>query len=482
MTTLESNQCVYGQWLSQLDNDDYEYFLRSINPESGLASAEIHRLSVAGGFDGGLTSVKAHRNKDCKCHKESLRGAVTVDDPYEKAIVTASQDEITVENVILTNALEPGETGIFDHVFKIAKLNKEDYRLVDDSLSFGTWNQSAMGPDGERNTIVLYSYRCRFVRVTELQRRTETLVNELAEAAKARRRKVHQRTPGTGLGVPASFTLLSSDWQLGKPEIREQDLPYGKTGVEQTIWRVERGVERSVQMIKDLRKLGHNIPSVSIGLMGDPTENISDSYTNQQYTVELNLIDQIERAVDLMEMQIGSLLEMCDEPGDVFGVLCNHGQMARKGTKTNVTDDADNVQNLLLRLLRDRIIGPAFPGTNWYLPGDQMITTLNIQGVAVSAAHGHKIPSGISGEKSWLASQTANLADKRGHQTELWLTAHRHSHEVKDYGPYFRLQAATADGGSKHFEDGTGMYSTPGTSVALIGRHDERKYSHFELL
>jgi len=404
-------------------------------------------------------------------------------DPYANAKFGGSEDEITVENVVLPNPLRPDDYGnAFDKVFEVAGLDKANYRLLDDSLKFSTWNQSSK-PKGSatRDIITLFSYKATFVRISPLAKRTESLIEELAESAK-NRRKGNRPTPGTGLGAPCSYTFLASDWQLGKPETRIEDLSHGNTGVEQTTWRVERALDLAVKQIKEMRKNGKNITSVSIGFMGDPTENVADSYTNQAYTIELNLIDQIERSLDLMELVTGELLELSDDPANVFAVLCNHGQMTRKGTKTNVTDDADNVQNLLMRLLKDRVIGPSFSNVNWYLPEDKMITTLGIAGVPISAAHGHKIPSGVSGEAKWLATQSANLSDKRNHRTELWLTAHRHSHESKDYGPYHRLQAATADGGSKHFEDGTGMYSTPGTSVALIGRHDERKYSNFELL
>lgn len=481
MTNSENNQCVYGQWLDLLSPLFYRQYQKYLAPDSGISGAEIHRESTTLGFEGGLTSVKAHRKQECLCFKEDAPNYDS-ENPYADATIEASADEINVHNVVIANPLAPGETGIFDKVFEIAGLNKEDYRLVDDSVVFKTWNTSARPRgDAPRDIIVLYSYGAKFVRVTELQRRTEELVTELAENA-AKRRQGLRRTPGTGLGTPMSFTFLASDWQLGKPEIREQDLAHGLTGVEQTTWRIERALSEAVDRVKKLRSIGYNIESTSIGFMGDPTENVSDSYTNQQYTVELNLIDQIERSLDLMELVTGELLEISDEPGNIFAVLCNHGQMTRKNTKTNVTDDADNVQNLLMRILKERIIGPAFPGTHWYLPGDQMITTLDIAGVPVAAAHGHKIPSGINGEAKWLAAQTANLTAKRNHTPRLWLTAHRHSHDSKDYGPYHRLQAATADGGSKHFEDGTGVYSTPGTSIALIGNHDERGYSHFDLI
>jgi hypothetical protein len=209
---------------------------------------------------------------------------------------------------------------------------------------------------------------------------------------------------------------------------------------------------------------------------------VSDSYTNQPFIIEMNLRSQIEHALDMSTLICEELIPLSNIPAEVWATLCNHGQLSRRGTKTNVTDDADNVQNLIMSLLRDRIVGPAFPGTHWHLPEQEMITTLTLSGIPIAAAHGHKIPSGANGEFKWLAAQTANLAEKRGHRPRLWLTAHRHSHDQVDYGAFHRLQVATADGGSKHFEDGSGIYSTPGTSSVLIGTHNERGFSDFELL
>jgi len=400
-----------------------------------------------------------------------------------KLKVDASAEEGTFEGFASPNPLAPDEyEDAFQKVYKLAGLDPEQYRIVEDTVRFSVWQQSAK-PKGakKRDLVTLYSYRARFRRVSAVDRKTEKLVAELAESAR-KRRKLAKRTPGTGLGPPCSYTALPSDWQFGKNEVREQDLAHGATGVEQTTWRIERFLDSSAKRIKDLRRLGRNIESVSIGFMGDPTENIADSYPNQTHIIELNLNDQIMRALDMMTLVCEELLPLSQEDPNVFAVLCNHGQLARRGTKTNVTDDADNVQNLLMSLLRNRIIGPSFPGTNWYLPEEKMITTLDIAGIPVASAHGHKIPSGANGEAKWLSAQTAALADKRGFKPKLWLTAHRHSHDAKDYGPYHRLQAATADGGSKHFEDGTGTYSTPGTSVLVIGPHNERGFTDWELL
>jgi len=365
----------------------------------------------------------------------------------------------------------------FARVYALAGLNPAEYRIVDDTVRFSAWQQSKRLENGDRDTITLFSYRARFQRISELDQRAEAVVAALAENLRRRRLTV-RRTRGTGLGPECSYVPLHSDWQLGKDAIREADLEHGATGVEQTQWRVLRGIEASKQRIKDLRRIGRNVTGIAIGHLGDPTENIADSYEQQTAIVELNLTDQILAALDLMVYSAEELLPLA-EHRQIFATLCNHGQLARRGTKVNITDDSDNVQNLLLRLLRDRIVGPKFKDVEWHIPGDEMITTLDIAGVPTAAAHGHKIRGA---EETWLLRQTATLQARRHRAPRVWLTAHRHSQDTLDLGAVHRIQATTADGGSKHFEDETAVYSTPGTTTLLIGRHDERGFSDVELL
>jgi hypothetical protein len=394
--------------------------------------------------------------------------------------VDASPDGGEFTGLITDKPVVPGDyEGAFAKVYELAGLDPAEYRIVDDTVRFSAWQQSARSKAGDRDVVTLYSYRARFQRVTEIDRRTEEVVAALAENLRRRRLTV-RRTPGTGFTeAPAAFTLLPSDWQFGKNEIRTEDIAHGTTGVEQTQWRVERAVDRAKRRIKDLRRLGRNVPGIGVGFMGDPTENIADSYESQTHQIEMNLTDQIIRAIDVATMVLEELLPLADVEPDVFAVLCNHGQLARRATKSNVTDDADNVQNLLMRLLRDRIIGPKMPGVRWHVPGAEMITTLDVAGVPVAAAHGHKIRGT---ESAWLLKQTATLRATRGTAPRVWLTAHRHSQDTLDLGAVHRIQAATADGGSKHFTDETAIYSTPGTTSLLIGQHDERGFSDVELL
>lgn len=398
-----------------------------------------------------------------------------------KLNIDAGPDGGEFSGFVVPNPLAPDEyESAFEKVYKLAGLNPEDYRIVDDTIRFSVWQTSARDKNtGNRDLITLYSYRARFARISAMDVRTEQVVQELAERFRKRKASAatgNRRIPGTGLGPECSYTVGFSDWQLGKNATREGDP--GETGVEQTVNRVERAIEASKVRIKNLRRIGRNVTGVALLHMGDPTENVADSYEQQTFTIELNLTQQIELALRLMVRASEELLPLAEKRDALF-VLCNHGQMARRGTKVSVTNDADNVQNFLAGMLRDWIVGPKMPEVNWHVPGEKMLTTATIAGVPIAAAHGHKI---TGREDQWLLRQTTYLTAARDHTPRVWVTAHRHSQDTLDLGSVVRIQCATADGGSKHFTDGSGIYATPGTTSFLLGNHAEWGYSDLELL
>jgi len=375
--------------------------------------------------------------------------------------------------------VDPSEyENLFSRVYKFAGLTAEDYRITNETVRMKAWQVPFRTPDGDMDTILIFSYDASFTRISNMDRETERVVNELAARMRLKRQTV-RRTPGAGLGPESSFTVMFSDWQLGKNEIRDEDRAHGTTGVEQTTWRVERAIDSAKRRVKELRRAGRNVTGIALAHMGDPTEGL-DSYANQAFILELNIVQQMEIALHLMTLGAEELLPLADSgKQDMIFTLCNHGQLARRSSKSNITDDSDNVQNHLAMLLKDYIIGPRFKDVRWHIPGLQMITTLNLAGVDVAAAHGHKI---AGSEDNWLLKQTALLGATRGAAPTLWLTAHRHSQDSRDLGSLTRIQAATADGGSPHFTDTSAIYSTPGTTSLLIGKHDERGYSDLELL
>ena len=436
------------------NNDDFEYALR----KGQESAAELHR--EYGAEIGSTSTIKTHRRKECGCYQTENKAHT------ENLVVSAGEAGGEFEGIVTTKPLQPSEyAGAFAKVFELAGLTPGEYEIVGDSVRFSSWQQSARAKDGTRDVVTLYSYRAQFRRISAVDKATSDRIEALARKVEAQRNaapKVQDQDQDQDL-TDVAYTTLWADWQLG-----EQNM-------EATVERVMTDVSRA-RIETSVNKYSEAL----VCFMGDAIENVSDSYPNQQYTVQANLTDQLLLALDLMERVISAHLANVPKV-HVLGVLCNHGQLTRKNTKTNVTDDADNAQNLLLRLLRDRV----FAGDErieWHLPpdnGNGMITTATVSGINVAAAHGHKI---TGREDAWLLKQTANLTATTGITPRVWLTAHRHSFNVLDLGSVSRIQAATNDNGSKHFTDATGVYSTPGTVRLLVGGHDVRGWSGADLL
>lgn len=353
--------------------------------------------------------------------------------------------------------------GDWDHVFAQFQLDPAEFELLDDTIRCSTWQQSARAKDGTRDVVQLYSYRARFRRK----------VAGLADVA-ALTKHLRSWAPAVFIAPKTSAQPLTlfvgwADWQLGKGE---------GDGTKGTTQRVLDSFERTAARIKDLRRQGLNVDRLLIANMGDHTEAVTGHYTSQTYSVDLNQRDQLNLAIELNLTGIKALAPLVEHT-TYAACLCNHGQWQRLAGKA-ITDDADNSTGFIgdtLKTVCD--LHPALAHMDWLIPRDEMITTGTFSGVGVAMGHGHKIGGN---EETWLAKQSQWLQTTRDFRPRLWFTAHRHTASLEDFGPYHRIQCTTNDPGSKSFTDGTGKFSTRGTTTALIGRHDPRLFSHYEVL
>ena len=414
------------------------------------------------------TAIKDHRRGDCVCESNTNEVGIRLD-PIDfsraKVEVSTGGAEGEFSDVVTTQKLSPESyAGAFSKVFELAGLDPAEYRIVGDTVGFSSWQQSSRTSSGDRDLVTLFAYRARFQRISDVDRETEERLKDLAREVRGRTSRFPACVDAK-YNVPTCDTTLWADWQLGKD---------AKT--EQTVERILADLDAAESNWES----EGDFSEIALCFMGDAIENVSDSYVSQQYVTDLNLTDQIMLALELMSKIISKALKYAPKVHALF-VLCNHGQLTRKGTKTNVTDDSDNAQMLLARLLRDHV----FAGDDrieWHVPEDgDMITRAVFAGVPIAAAHGHKI---TGREDNWLLKQTATLTAKHGFTPRVWLTAHRHQFNVLDLGSVHRIQAATNDPGSKFFEDTNGLYSTPGTVRLLVGEHDPhgRGFSQADLL
>lgn len=350
------------------------------------------------------------------------------------------------------------------HVFAQFNLDPDEFTIVDDTVRMSMWQTSRRTDDGDRDVQNLYSYKARFKRRDQYTD-ADTLARMIDRLHGAQSPKPTRKTE------PVSLFVGLADWQLGKS--------YGPgQGTAETLDRINASKAAILAYLEDRKRLGYSIEKIVLANMGDPIENVQASYANQLYSVDLNTRDQLTLAIDTTLEWIRDFAPYA--PIEYAATLCNHGQMSR-GTsgKTNATDDSDNASGFIGDTIRTVISHiPGLAGTAFTIPRDNMITTVQASGVNLALAHGHKISGN---EQAWLAKQT-NALNHHGYRTDLWVTAHRHSASVDDYGPYRRIQCTTVDPGSKWFTDSTGVYATPGTTVFLAGEHLPFKFTDWEVL
>lgn len=344
----------------------------------------------------------------------------------------------------------------WDGVLRHFGLDPAEFTIVDDTVRMSSWQQSKRTESGDRDVVWLYSYKARFAR------RSDQLPPADLERLRKQVRKwkpLPRRAPGTGLGPPATLHVGWSDWQIGK------------AGLEGTTQRVLDSFEMTVERVRELRRIGRNVQGLAIANMGDPVEGCYGNYESQLFTVEMTKREQLNHVLDLWSAGARALVPLFDEATFV-SVLSNHGEWTRPGTGGKpVTSDSDNADGFLAETLRRALEGRAdLEHLRWLIPHDEMTVTSRLSGVDVAYTHGHKMP-GTPKELEWLRGQSIRLLRQERAEPRLWMTAHRHHVDIKDFGPWWRIQHPTLDAGSKWFEDTSGMWSTPGTLTCLVGEH-----------
>lgn len=440
-----------------------------------LALAGYERQDVETGGRPGVVYAHIADNDDLAAELDKLRDDMKMPEPPPHVIAQAAHHtgksgwkvDITSDFADLSCG-ETGKNGTDEHlvaaddwdgVLRHFGLNPDEFEIVDDTVRMGSWQQSKGLEDGTRDTITLYSYRARFARIRNRLPKADL---DAAREQVWKWRPLARRTPGSGLGAPCTFYIGWSDWQIGKDGTREFTIP-----------RVHESIERSIDRIKELRKVGRNIEGIAVANMGDPNEGCDGNYASQPNTIEMNQREQLNTALALWLTGLRALVPMA-EKFDFISVLCNHGEWTRNGLGTRpITSDSDNIGGFLADQLRVTLSDrDDFEHIRWTIPGSEMTVTTELSGVLGAFAHGHKTP-GTAKELEWMQAQSLRILRERGREPRLWMVAHRHTLDIKDHGPWWRIQHPSLDTGSKWFADIAGKWSSPGTFTCLIGEHEQ---------
>lgn len=428
----------------------------------GLGTRITTDAFKAVGHTTGRTSITRHRNQKCICYGGTQGNGNTQGHPATADVLSGKVD-VGADGGEFIDVQAEERVEDWDHVFQRFNLDPTIYEIIDDTVRCSTWQQSKALEDGTRDIVNLYSYRARFRRKPKGYIDTTSLIEHI------RTWKPTTPTPNRVVGAPLSYVVGMADFQLGKGE---------GDGTPGTLRRLENALNGIAQHIEQLRHQGLNLKHLALVNLGDHIENVAGSYASQTHTVDMNMRDQLKTALDVNMAWIKRLVPHF-ETATYAACNCNHGQLSRGQGRDNVTDDADNATGLIGDTLQTICaLHPDLEHIDWQVPRGEMLTLFTASGANIVAAHGHK----ISGkEEDWLARQSQYLTQAKRFIPDIWFTAHKHHADIKDYGPYSRIQATTVDPGSKYYLDQTGMYSRPGVTTFVAGESLPGKWDHHRI-
>jgi len=375
---------------------------------------------------------------------------------------------VSPEGGELSTGAMPTELGTdWDVVLRGFGLDPDIFEIVDDTVRMSKWQSSKRLENGDRDIIWLYSYKARFKR-KNLTALPDKEIDDIRTYVQ-KWRSVAKTTAPISSEKGSTLVVCWADQQLGKS---------AGGGTDATVERIIDSYQATIQRVKDLRKIGRNIEKIAIVNMGDPVEGCDGNYASQLFTVELTQRQQLLLAIDLWAQGIRQLSPLAEE-AEFISVLCNHGEWMRRGGKA-ITSDSDNAGGFLTDAVKRVLEGrPETDKLKWNIPHDEMITTSVLSGIKVAFTHGHKINGK---EVEWLRGQSIKILREEGREPDIWVTAHRHHLQVQDFGPWYRFQCPSNDGGSKWYTDMSGNWSTPGTLTFLVGNHDPKGWSDMAVL
>lgn len=365
---------------------------------------------------------------------------------------------------IFTGVLDSPITDDWSPILRSFGLDPDVFMVVDDKVRMSKWQQSRRTDDGDRDVVWLYSYKAVFKRKSGYFLKDEDLNEFRNNLTKWKPNKFKKRE---STDVETTFVVNWADWQLGKS---------AGGGVDATIQRVLDSFDKTVDRIHELKKSGRNITEIAICNMGDPIEACTGFYASQEFSVQATQRQQLLLALDLWTLGVKTLSPHAEKI-TFISTLSNHGEWQRRNGK-QFTTDSDSADGFLADTLKRIFDGTDFI-TNWVIPHDQMCIQTELSGVPVAFTHGHKI---TGKELEWLRGQSIKLLRDYNKEPKIWVTAHKHHVKIDDFGPWWRFQCPSLDGGSKWYEDMSGVWSTPGTLTFLIGKHTENLWSDMAVL
>lgn len=303
--------------------------------------------------------------------------------------------------------------------------------------------------------------RLRYYRATLRSKDSDTDRPDIETLCRLVERRKAVKAPESLPAPSRALVCLLADWQLGKAG-------EANGGTPETIGRICQAIDLIPARIRELKKTGRPVDAVYLVGLGDLVEQCSGHYPGQTFNVDLDRREQLRLARRLILRAVETCLGHA--PRIVLAAVPgNHGENRQNGkafTRTTDNDDLAIVEQVaeILQANPDRY-GSC---TTILATGNNLV--LNIAGIPVAFAHGHK--AGASGHpaaklENWWKGQVMGrqpIAD-----ADILITGHFHHFICSETSGRTFMQAPAMDGGSAWWTDISGQNSAPGFLTLGIG-------------
>lgn len=353
------------------------------------------------------------------------------------------------KGAVTTVAKDVPTDGLWAAIIADWGLDPATTELVEGSVQIRAWD----APGGER----LRYYRAA---IKTKEAADETAATDIAQLCKLVERRKPVKPADLG-GSDRALVVLLSDWQLGKA-----DEPNG--GTEETTRRICEALDVLPERLRMAKRLGRQFEAVYLVGLGDLVEQCSGHYPSQSFKVDLDRREQMRLARRLILRAVENVLDFA--PKIVLAAVPgNHGENRQNGKAFTRSTDNDDLA-VFEQVAEILAANPDRYGHVSTVLADGNTLTLDIAGVPVAFAHGHK--AGQSGHPAaklerWWAGQV--MGNQPVADAAILFTGHFHHLIVSETTGRTFMQAPAMDGGSEWWTDISGQSSPAGLLTVGVG-------------
>ena len=348
------------------------------------------------------------------------------------------------EGSITTAPIEGDSHPDWSGVLRMWGLDPENFAVVEPVL-FNVW--------GDTMGILNRQWKGKVVRKGAKENADiEALIQEIRK---------HKPKPPKPFVGSASLVVCASDWQVGK---RDGD------GLKGLVGRWLQAIDDVEFRLKELRKMGRPIDSITLLCLGDLVEGCDGHYDIQTFTVEVDRRDQVKIARRLLRDALIRWSKIVPEI-TVAAIGGNHGENRKNGKAFTTLGDNDDVA--LVESVAE-IFGAnpdAYSHIKFAIPTDELSLTLEVKGKIIGITHGHLARAGAGPEaklRRWIADQT--LGRQAIGDCDILVSGHYHSFKLADWGGVKWIQAPALDGGSIWWRQSTGEIADVGVLTFVVSQ------------